>query len=152
MGYRGLGFGYHVQVCGRVDLQPLGDDQGITEHLVEPGADLFRSSERLALLDRRQDAQKLRAANVIDRHLPQSGQHVFVKDAQDLGKRALTAFLEFLTAMLDPSIEDGLEGVFARQLGRVPFLVALDLGSIPLASRAWALSRSVRASRRLRAG
>lgn len=33
--------------------------------------------------------------------------------------------------MLYPSIEDGLEGVFARQLGRVPFLVALDLGIDP---------------------
>jgi len=65
----------------------------------------------------------------------------------------LTAFLEFLAAMLDPGVKDVLEGVFARQLGRVPALVGVPIwGSIPLASRAWALSRSARASRRLRAG
>jgi hypothetical protein len=49
--------------------------------------------------------------------------------------------------MLDPRIEDVLEGVFARQLGRVPALVAFDLGSMPLASSAWAC-RSARASRK----
>src|SRR3546814_4461973 len=38
VGHRGLGFGHHVQVRGRVDLQPLGDDQGIArseEHTSE---------------------------------------------------------------------------------------------------------------------
>src|SRR3546814_1387650 len=47
---------------------------------------------------------------------------------QDLRKRTLAAFLEFLTAMLDPGIEDILEGVFAGQLGRMPTLIAFDLG------------------------
>ena len=131
VGHRRLGFGHHVQVRGRVDFQPLGDDQGIAEHLVEPGANLLGGRERLALLDRRQDAQELGAANVVDRHLSQGGQHVLVEDAQDLRKRALTSFLEFLAAMLDPRIKDVLEGVFARQLGRVPPLVAFDLGIDP---------------------
>ena len=128
MGHRGLGLGHHVQVRGRIDFQPFGDDQGIAEHLVEPGADLLGGGERLAFLDRRHDAHELGPSNVVDRHLPQGRQHVLVEDAQDLRKRALTAFLEFLAAMLDPSIEDVLEGVFARQLGRVPALVAFDLG------------------------
>ena len=128
MRHRGLGFGHHVQIRGRVDFQPLGDNQGIAEQLVEPGANLLGGGERLAFLDRRQNAQELGAANVVDRHLPQGGQHVLVEDAQDLRKRALTAFLEFLAAMLDPGIEDVLEGVFARQLGRVPALIAFDLG------------------------
>ena len=128
VGHRGLGLGHHVQVRCRVDFQPLGDDQGIAEHLVEPGADLLGGGERLALLDRRHDAHELGPANVVDRHLPQGRQHVLVEDAQDLRKRALTAFLEFLAAMLDPGVEDVLEGVFACQLGRVPPLVAFDLG------------------------
>ena len=33
--------------------------------------------------------------------------------------------------MLDPGIEDVLEGVFARQLGCVPTLIAFDLGIDP---------------------
>ena len=84
VGHRRLRFGNHVQVRGRVDFQPLGDDQGIAEQLVEPGAHLLGGGERLAFLDRCQNAQELGAANVVDRHLPQGGQHVLVEDAQDL--------------------------------------------------------------------
>ncbi len=131
VGHRRLRLGHHVQVRGRVDFQPLGDDQGIAEHLVEPGADLLGGGERLALLDRRYDAHELGPTNVVDRHLSQGGQHVLVEDAQDLRQRALAAFLEFLAAMLNPGIEDVLEGVFARQPGRVPALVAFDLGIDP---------------------
>jgi hypothetical protein len=133
VGHRGLGLGHHVQVGGRIDFQPLGDDQGIAEQLVEPGADLLGGGERLAFLDRRQDAQELGPANVVDRHLPRVGSTSLLK-MQDLRQRALTAFLEFLAAMLDPGIEDGLEGVFARQLGRVPFWSRSTWGSIPLAA------------------
>jgi hypothetical protein len=97
----------------------------------------------------RQDAQELGPANVVDRHLLEARQHVLVEDPQDLRQRAVPAFLEFLAAMLDPRIEDGLEGVVARQLGRVPLLVRSVWGLMPLASSARASSRSVRASRRL---
>ncbi len=126
--HRGLGLGHHVQVGGRIGFQPLHDDKGIAEQLPQPGADLFSSGERLALLDPRQDAQELGPANVVDRHLLEAGQHVLVEDPQDLRQRAVPAFLDFLAAMLDPRIEDGLEGVVGRQLDRVSLLFAICMG------------------------
>ena len=109
MVHRGLGLGHHVQVGSRIGFQPLYDDEGIAEQLTQPGADLLGGGESLAFLDPRQDAQKLGPANVVDRHLFEAGQHVLVEDPQDLRKRAVPAFLDFLAAMLDPRIEDRLE-------------------------------------------
>ncbi len=126
--HRGLGFGHHVQVGGRIGFQPLHDDEGIAEQLPQPGADLLGSGERLALLDPRQDAQELGPANVVDRHLLEARQHVLVEDPQDLRQRAVPALLDFLAAMLDPRIEDGLEGVVGRKLDRVSLLFPIGMG------------------------
>ncbi len=128
MVHRRFGLRHHVQVRSRIGFHTLDNDQSIAEQLSQPGADLFSGSEGLALLDPCQDTQKLGPANVVDRHPPKAGQHVLVEDTEDLGERALPTFLEFLAAMLDPGVEDRLEGVIGSQFDRMPFLLAVGVG------------------------
>ena len=122
-----LGFGHDVQIHRWIGFHAFDQDQGIAEQLPPPSANLLGGGEGLALLDPCQNPEKLRPTNVVDRHFPQGGQHILAEDALDLRQRAVAAGLEFLRAIFNPGVVDGLEGEIRCQLDGMALLLAIEM-------------------------
>jgi hypothetical protein len=80
-------------------------------------SELFGDGQRAALFYLAEDAQQVRAGDVVDGEVIERREDLLLEDAPDLRQAGLSSFFQRKLTVGQPQFIDGLEAVFACQNG-----------------------------------